>query len=369
MTRLLSALLAATTLLVTAHSALADTTDAAGRLITAPARKPQRIIIGSGPLLHAVMAIEGASGTDDRGTGRIVAIGADFSARDKAGAALLTIRYPALAAAQAIQFGEIAGLDKEAVLALKPDLAILAGSDAAPRKDSLASALIAAGVPVVLTDFRSHPGPNSLTSLRAIAAALGQDADHNGFVAFYRQQMARVTDITASLTAEQRPRAFMDMRASAATPCCGTPGRGNYGELIEAAGAINVGSAIHDQPLGRVRADQIRAANPAFYVAGSASGGVPLGRGVDAATARRAMATLTATREDLVGLPALSNGRAMAVWHNFYNHPFNVAVVQAMARHFHADRFATIDPADTLAQAFGFIGIAPGGTYWVEQRP
>ena len=176
--------------------------------------------------------------------------------------------------------------------------------------------------------------------------------------------------MVAPLGGSARPRVFVDMRAEAGKPCCGTPGKGNYGELIEAAGGHNIGAEIHDKPLGRAEPAQVLASRPDIYVAGSSNGaGVPLGRGVEPARAATALATLTKARTELAPLPAMTNGRAFAVWHSFYNHPFNVAVIQAMARQFHGDRLAAVDPQATLNAAFGFVGIEPGGTYWTALQP
>lgn len=357
----------ATAALTLSTAATAEVRDAAGQIVARAKTSPQRIVVGSGPLLHAVMAIESEAPGGQRGTDRIVAVGGDFASRDKATREALLGPHPRLAQVPATAFGDIPGLAPDAVLALKPDLAILSGTAAQAKPGSLAEVLGKAGVRVIFTDFRSHPGQNGTASLRAIAAALGHDPDRNRFVRFAAKQMARVTDVTRKLPATQRPSAFIDMRADPAKPCCGTAGKGNYGELIEAAGATNVGAAIHDQPLGRADPDKIVAADPRFYLAGSSGGGgVPLGRGVTADTARASLSTLVSTRAPLTTLPALREHRAMAVWHSFYNHPFHAAVVQAMAKRFHPGRFGTLAPEQTLADFYGFLGIAPAGTYWVS---
>ena len=62
---------------------------------------------------------------------------------------------------------------------------------------------------------------------------------------------------------------------------------------------------------------------------------------------------------------AVKEGRAFAVWHHFYNSPFNVAAVQAFAKWMHPELFADLDPHATLQTFYTrFQPIPLNGVYW-----
>ena len=78
----------------------------------------------------------------------------------------------------------------------------------------------------------------------------------------------------------------------------------------------------------------------------------------------------TAQRRGIVQLQAVHEGRAYALWHHFYNSPFNVAAVQVLAKWLHPTLFADIDPRATLQTLYQrFQPIPLEGTYWTAQRP
>ena len=63
----------------------------------------------------------------------------------------------------------------------------------------------------------------------------------------------------------------------------------------------------------------------------------------------------------------MQDGQAYAIWHHFYNSPFNVVAVQAMAKWFHPQLFADLDPRATMATLYTrFQPIPLDGTYWTR---
>ncbi|WP_221930884.1 ABC transporter substrate-binding protein [Telmatospirillum sp. J64-1] len=345
-----------------ASPAWAETvTDIAGRTIETPA-KVERIVVGMGALLPAVLAAEG-----DLGFSRIVAIGGDFTSREQKTYERFVARYPEVAQIPALRLGQNGeGLGPDEVLALKPDVAIMPGG---PRPGSLGDSLEKAGVTVVYVDFRQHPGQNTIPSVRAIGKALGREAQAAEFISFYEENLRKVTDITATLPEDQKPRVFLDMRPPA-LECCGTPGKGNFGDFLTAAGAVNIGALLQEEPLGRVEPQQIAEQNPDIYIAGSGGqGGALLGLGVTAEEARESLRAMVQTREGVNTLKAVKDGEIFSIWHPFYNNAFNVVAIQAFAKRFHPDLFADLEPEKTLEVAYTrFLGISPEGVYWADGR-
>lgn len=91
-----------------------------------------------------------------------------------------------------------------------------------------------------------------------------------------------------------------------------------------------------------------------------------LGRGVLAATAQ---ATLRRGLEHQAGtatLPAWRNGRIHAIWHSFYNSPFNIVALLSFAKWIHPQLFADVNPGAVLAGLHAeFAPFNLDGTYMI----
>ncbi len=93
---------------------------------------------------------------------------------------------------------------------------------------------------------------------------------------------------------------------------------------------------------------------------------IALGPGVSAETAEASLAR-AAERVGIAQLDAVEAGRMHALWHNFYNTPFHVAAVQAMAKWFHPRRFEALDPRATLEALYSrFQPVPLDGVYWTS---
>src|SRR5690606_6714177 len=108
--------------------------------------------------------------------------------------------------------------------------------------------------------------------------------------------------------------------------CCGSPGKGNLGDYIEFAGGHNIGADVLPGSLGTLNLEYIISEDPEVYIGTGGSGtttGVKIGSGVEENATRESLATVVA-RPGIAGLEAVQNGRAHALWHNFYNTPVNI---------------------------------------------
>ncbi len=65
----------------------------------------------------------------------------------------------------------------------------------------------------------------------------------------------------------------------------------------------------------------------------------------------------------------MRDGRAYAIWHHFFHSPFNVVAVQAMAKWFHPQEFADVDPEATWRDFMTrFQPFRSEGAYWTGTR-
>lgn len=357
-------------LLITAFTTAAATTvtDIAGRQVVIPDRV-DRIVLGEGRLFYALALLEG-----QQPLARIAGWQGDFRRLDTQTYARYRARFPQIDNIPLIRNTTADSISPEKVLTLQPDIAIFGLSGHGPGRNSeLVNQLEKAGVPVVFVDFRTAPLKNTLPSIKILGQALHREPQAERFITFYQQQLKKVTDITTTLPAAQKPGVFIELRAATMEACCGSAGKGNMGDLIDLAGGNNLARDLLPGPLGQVNLEKVLALDPQIYIAtgGKAPGatpGVMMGAQVDEATARQSLKTVLA-RPGIATLTAVKQHRAYGLWHNFYNSPYNILAIQAMAGWFYPALFSSLDPHQTEREMYQqFLAVEPGGTYWVTDR-
>jgi len=361
----MGALLAWTAAFAPARAAAASVTDIAGRTVELPARV-ERILLGEGRLLHALALIEG-----DRPLARIAAWQGDLPFVDPNGYEDLRRRFPEVDRIPVIG-REPEG--REAALETgmqRPDVAIfgLAARVPGPR-GAVARALEGAGVPVVFVDFRAQPVRNTAASMRILGRAVRREANAEAFVAFYRQHLDAVRERIALVREAERPRVFVELLAGVWGGCCHTVGRGNLGELVAAAGGVNVAAARVPDAIGDVPLEAVLAQDPEVYIAtGSrAQGGLPMvkaGAGIAPADMAASLRALS-LRPGIDATSAVRRGRVHGLWHNFYDAPTHILAIEAMAKWLHPQRLRDLDPQASLDDINRrFLRALPmRGTYW-----
>lgn len=360
------AVVAALTLLclaLPARAAPIEITDIMGRKVTLeePAR---RIVMGAGRQLPVLGLLS------PRPASLLVAWRGDFKL-DTAQYGDWAKAFPEIDALPVIGGNAADGLPVEAIVTLKPDLVVLSlyDAEAAPTRRSI-DLLEKLHVPVIVVDFFSHPLENSLPSLKILGRAIGAEARADAFAAFYRSHLDLVRDRLAK--ADPRPpRVFMHVHAGG-MPCCPTPGHGVFNDMIALAGGRNV--ALDHVPglYGDVSLEQLIADDPDIYVATggahlAARGGLVLGPDVSPEAAKSSFDKLLAN-PGLSQLTAVRQGRAFALWHMFNDTPVHIAMIEVLAKAFHPDLFADLDPQATIeAVNRDFLPVRMDGTYWLKR--
>ncbi|EFV40824.2 putative periplasmic substrate-binding transport protein [Hafnia paralvei ATCC 29927] len=362
-------LLAAATLLGSMSSWAATVTDIAGRSVEVPA-KVDRILLGEGRLFYAVSLLEGQKPFD-----RIVGWQGDFRKLDPQTYAVYQAKFPEIDKIPLIGNTTADSVSPEKVLTLNPDVAIFGLSGHGPGRDSqLVKQLEKAGVPVVFVDFRTSPLKNTLPSMRLLGQVLHREQQAENYINFYQDNVRLVTDITSKIPDSQKPKVFIELKAATSDDCCGTAGNGNMGDFIDLAGGNNIAKGLLPGALGQINLEKVLSADPDVYIASGAKApnakdpGIKLGAQVDEQQARDSL-NLAMQRTGISTLKAVKEGNSHAIWHSYYNSPYNVLAVQAFAKWIYPEKFASLDPKKTMDSMYQqFLAVDPSGTYWVDAK-
>ncbi|WP_246739493.1 ABC transporter substrate-binding protein [Martelella sp. HB161492] len=344
-------------------------TDVAGRAVSFD--KPvEHVILGEGRMIYALATIE----TDDP-FAKVVAWRNDLWKNDADAYDAYAARFPEVKDLPMLGRLTDGTLQTETLVDLKPDAVLLPiGDKQAADEVGLEDMLNAVGVKLVYIDFREHILENTEPSLHILGQMFGNVERADQVAAYWDQQMARVTDVLETAQPEE-PKVFM-YRAAGYSDCCGTFGSDNFGLMVKLAGGHNIGSDFLPGYTGTINPEQVIASNPDVVVATGAnwghnegiSGFVNVGPGAAAVAddSRAALAKLMQAPA-FTGTTAVADNNVHAIWHQFYTSPYQFVAVQRLAKWFHPDLFADLDPDATFrefSETFLPIPYAPG--YWVS---
>ena len=346
-------------------------TDLAGRKVQVKI-PVQRVILGEGRQLYLVAALD-----TDNPIQRIVGWRKDLVQADPDTYAQYRQKFPKIADIPSFGGFEEGSFDIEQAITQQPD-AILLNIEAqrATEDAQYIEKLDALGIPVVYVDFRHNPMANTEPTMRLFGKLFGKEARAEELIAFRTAQIKRVTDVIAAHQ-PPRPKVFIERIGGYSEDCCLSFGDENFGRYVELAGGSNIAKTLIPGTFGQLNPEQIIAANPDQIVVTSANweafvpGGkwIGVGPGADLAEARRKLQAYTA-RPAYAGVKANQDQAFHAIWHQFYNSPYQFIAIQQLAKWFHPDLFATLDPdASFRALHERFLPIAYTPGYFVSLTP
>lgn len=326
-------------------------TDIAGRQVTLNA-PVKRMLLGEGRQLYLIASLEPKDPL-----AHVVAWRTDLIAADPATYAQYLEVFPELAKLPAFKGQEDSLIDIESAIIQKPDVVLLNLEAMQANMDAnYMEKLAALNIPVVYVDFRYRPLDNTEPTIRLLGRIMGREARAEEIIAFRRQAMAAVTNV---LTAKQpkRPNVFVERIGGYSQDCCLSFGAENFGKYVELAGGHNIGSDIIPSTFGQISPEQVIVANPEQVVVTSADwqayvpGGhwIPLGPGADPRLTRKKLEWFS-TRDAYTDTAAKKTRNFHGIWHQFYNSPYEFVAVQQLAKWFHPDLFADLDPNATFAE-------------------
>ncbi|MBB3191784.1 ABC transporter substrate-binding protein [Halomonas cerina] len=345
-------------------------TDVAGREVSVDA-PVDRVILGEGRQIYLLGALQ-----PEDPFAHVVGWREDFSQADPDNYAAYAERFPELKETPTFGGFKDGTFDVEQAAALQPDVVLMnlearAATEDAAYDDKLGQL----GIPIVYVDFREEPLAHTIPSMRLMGELLGEEEDAEAFIAFAQEQMARITE-TLEAADPERPSVFVDRAGGYSEDCCMSFGPSNFGEYVEIAGGTNIADGIIPNTFGSLNPEQIIAADPDHvvvtggnweaYVPGGAWVGVGPGADMDAAHAK--LQALT-ERTAMTGIEAVETDNVHAIWHQFYNSPYYFVAVQQLAKWFHPELFADLDPEATIKELhdrFLPVDYTPG--YWLSLK-
>jgi iron complex transport system substrate-binding protein len=342
--------------------------DVAGR--TVPVRTPvRRMILGEGRQTYLLAALD----TEDP-FGRVVGWRDDFRKADLDGYTEYERKYPQIARLPVFGGWKEGAFDLEQVISLRPDVVVMnLESKAAIDDGGLVAKLDRVGIPIVFIDFRERPFENAERSIAVMAQLLGKEARGQELTAFRAEQIARVTERLAGGQAT-RPKVMIERAAGFDESCCMSFGNENFGRMVAMAGGDNIAAGLIPGTFGTVNPEQVVAARPDVVIVTGSNwklftpdgAWVGVGPGADPAQAEARLRRLM-ERPAYRTLPVARSGRVHAIWHQFYDSPYQFVAVQAIATWLHPELFASIDP-DATFRAFHerFLPIPYRPGYWVS---
>lgn len=346
--------------------------DLKGRLVILdkPVRK---VLLGEGRYL-AILALL----TKDP-VSRVAGMFPDFETQDHDGFARFADAYPLLAEAPTIDGTGAGSVTPENALDPKPDTAILGlGGHSLndPSKQAI-ELLTAAGVPIIIIDFRNIPIVNTRHSMHVLGQIFGLQAESEDFVDFYNREVSRVTDRMV-LYSGHLPTVFLDVKAGLTRDCCFTTASSMLATLIDVAGGRNIAKSSLRDMAKPLKPEFIIASNPDIYIGtaiGSRSQGwtpggpIVLGAGIDKVLARQSLISAT-LRPGISSLSTVDTGHTHAIWHQFASTPMNVYALQKLATWLHPELFGDLDPEKTMMKLVNrLLPIRMEGVYATSVLP
>lgn len=312
-----------------------------------------RVILGEGRQIYFTAALD-----TEKPFGRVVGWRDDFKKADLDGYNAYLEKFPEMAAIPTFGGMKDGTFDIEQAVALKPDVIIMnTEAKSATEEAGYIEKLAKVGIPLVYIDFREKPMQNTDASMRIIGKLFGKETRAEEFVSFRQEQMATVTDRLAKAGDLKKPVVFMERAGGYSDDCCMSFGNENFGKMVDLAGGINMAAEFIPGTFGTVNPEQIIASNPdQVIITGSnwelfVPGGkwVGVGPGADPVRAKEKLAVLT-ERPAFTGIKAVKDQNVHAIWHQFYNSPYQFIAVQQIAKWLHPDLFQDVDVDATFKE-------------------
>ncbi|MGJ0638490.1 ABC transporter substrate-binding protein [Xenorhabdus bovienii] len=267
----------------------------------------------------------------------------------------------------------------EKAMTYKPDLVIFDISLKTKLDNSNTVKLLEkSGISVIFIDFRQYPLSNTIPSMELLGKVFKKEENAGKFIAFYESRLSLINKRIGTLYQEQIPSVFIEHHAGmlGSEDCCDTIGANSFGEFVTTAGGDNVGSKWFSGMGGKINEEQLLVSNPDTYLmtvadwdqvsAGSQS--VPLGYTGNLEKSEKRLQNLL-SRPNLKVLRSYREKRVMAIYHQYYDSPFNIIAVEAIAKWLHPELFKDIDPhADSIYVHKTFTALDGSGVFWVTTK-
>lgn len=264
----------------------------------------------------------------------------------------------------------------ENALRLKPDVFVLSASSFDAARDAgTIEALERAGTPTVVIDYFVDPVKNTVPSVRLLGQLLDRRAEADAFVKKYQSTVDMVTSRLKKAAQPATP-AFL-WRAPGYFDCCATFRESNLGQLLTFAGGKNIADGLIANNQGILTPEAVIKAHPEVIIATGANWSpatpakpgsfIPLGYDETAEHARSQLKAIVSAQPGFDRIPAVHDQRSYAIWHHYYDSPYNYIAIASFAKWLHPDLFEDVDPTALLKDLHSsFLPVSYEGTFWTS---
>jgi len=262
----------------------------------------------------------------------------------------------------------------ERAVSLRPDVFVVSAANFPAAQDAgTIDRLAALGVPTVVVDYFLDPLRNTAPSVELMGQLTGHPDAARRYIDYYRAQIDLVRGRLDTARPAATP-AFL-WRAPGYFDCCSSFAHSNLGSLVTFAGGDNLADQFLPTKQGTLSPETVLSQNPTVIIATGAdwAPGTPARQGGFVAlgydeTPAAAQAQLRAIVDGQAGfdrLRAVTDRHTYAVWHHFYDSPYNGLAVVWFAKWLHPELFTDIDPTAMIRKLHQrFLPVPATGTFW-----
>ena len=262
----------------------------------------------------------------------------------------------------------------ERAVSLHPDVFVVSAANFPAAQDAgTIDRLTRLGVPTVVVDYFVEPLRNTVPSVKLMGQLTGHSDAARRYLDYYHAQIDLVRSRLDAAHPTPTP-AFL-WRAPGYFDCCSSFARSNLGSLVSFAGGDNLADRFLPTRQGALSPETVLAHNPPVVIATGAdwAPGTPARQGGFVALGydeapEAAQAQLRAIIDRQAGfdrLRAVTDRRTYAVWHHFYDSPYNGLAVVWFAKWLHPELFADVDPDAMVRELHQrFLPLPARGAFW-----
>ena len=265
---------------------------------------------------------------------------------------------------------EVSTFSVEKLIALKPDVAILAEWQAKGIGADY-QRIVDAGIPVVVVDYQAQTEERHLASTRLIGKIVGAEDRAEKIASEYKDA---VDEVRARVEKANLPKPSVYIELGNKGPEQQGASYGDYmwGKIAEVAGGKNITRDVV-KTWGAVAPEQVIAARPEVIIMSGSEWrkhptGQLMGEGVTAEEARQRLDGFAA-RPGWSSLPAIQNARLHGVYQGDSRTIMDYTATQYVAKALYPDLFKDVDPqANYLSFYERYLPIRPQGTFMIGWR-
>ena len=348
-----------------AHAKLVQITDVNGRKVTVdlPAK---RVVLGF--YYQDYMAIGGKDALNNV-VGFSKAVWADWAPPSWAAFSKAVPKLNQLADVGEVEVGTFS---VEKVLALKPDLLILADWQYKALGSDLAR-INKAGIPIVVLDYNAQTVAKHIQSTKLIGTLTGQQQKADKLAADYKR-IADTIQARVKKANLPKPKVYVEFGNKGPAEHSVTFGKSMWGSMATLVGGNNI-AASSVEFYGPINPEKVLAAKPDVIVITGretelkkSPTAMVMGWGIPKAEAEKRLAGF-AKRAGWANLPAIKNNRLYAAYHANSRTLSDGASIQFMAKAIYPQLFKDFNPEKTYTDFYRQnLPVVPNGTFYLYPK-